>query len=356
MTKLKYEFPLGLSYDDVLLVPQYSKINSRSEVNLSVKLSPRIKLRLPIIATCMTDVTGVEMAIAIAKLGGFAYLPRFNHYKEQANMVKKVKQAKVLVGAAVGLRNDFLKRANTLVKAGCDVILIDVAQGHMQKAITATKKLNQLFGKNVDIHSGLVATADGVERLFDAGADCVHVGIGGGSICTTRIAAGCGVPNITTILNTAPIAKKYKKAIVIDAGAKNSGDIVKALAAGASAVRTGNLLAGTDEAPGMLKTINGNKFKVYNASTSATEKKYHLKKGVVFDKNYINHIEGVESFVPYKGSLKNHLALITAGVKSGFSYCGAKNINELQRKAKFIRITPGGFTESNAHDVILIHK
>ena len=353
---LKHRFPLGLSYDDVLLIPQYSKIQSRSEVNLISQITPRIKLTLPITSAPMTDVTGVDMAIQLAKLGGLGFIPRFVSEEEQADMVYKVKKAKVLVGAAVGLRNDFIKRAEMLVKAGTDIILLDVANGYMQKAIDATKILKHLFGKSVDIMSGLVATSEGAENLFKAGADCVHVGIGGGSICTTRVTTGVGVPNITTIIDTAKVARNFKKTIIIDAGAKNSGDIVKALAAGCSAVRTGNLLAGTKEAPGKLVIIKGKKYKEYKGSTSVTEKKFHLEKGVVFNRNYINHIEGVESLVPYKGTLENHLAIIVAGIKSGFSYCGARNLPELQRKAKFIRITPGGFTESNAHDVILIKK
>src|SRR4030043_501856 len=233
---LKHRFPLGLSYDDVLLIPQYSKIQSRSEINLISQITPRIKLTLPITSAPMTDVTGVDMAIQLAKLGGLGFIPRFVSEEEQADMVYKVKKAKVLVGAAVGLRNDFIKRAEMLVKAGTDTILLDVANGYMQKAIDATKILKHLFGKSVDIMSGLVATS---------------------------------------------------------AGAKNSGDIVKALAAGCSAVRTGNLLAGTKEAPGKLVIIKGKKYKEYKGSTSVTEKKFHLEKGVVFNRNYINHIEEV---------------------------------------------------------------
>ncbi|OGM08362.1 hypothetical protein A2V55_00675 [Candidatus Woesebacteria bacterium RBG_19FT_COMBO_37_29] len=349
-------FALGLSYDDVLLIPQYSKIQSRSEVDLTTQISPRIKLTLPITSAPMMDVTGPDLAIELAKMGGLGFIPRFVSEEEQADMIYKVKKEKVLVGGAVGLRNDFIKRAEMLVKAGADTILLDVANGYMQKAIDATKVLKHLFGKSVDVMSGLVATAEGAKSLFEAGADCVHVGIGGGSICTTRIATGVGVPNLTTILDTIKVARSFKKTIIVDGGAKSSGDIVKALAAGCAAVRTGNLLAGTKETPGKMVIIKHKKYKEYKGSTSVTEKKFHLEKGVVLNKNYINHIEGVESLVPYKGTLENHLAIIVAGIKSGFSYCGARNLPELQRKAKFIRITPGGFTESNAHDVILIKK
>ena len=353
---LKYEIPLGLSYDDVLLVPRYSTIKSRSEVDLTSYISPRITLSLPITSAPMMDVTGVELAIELAKLGGLGIIPRFISEEGQAEMVSKVKKEKVLVSAAVGLRNDFVKRAEMLVKAGAYALVLDVANGHMQKAIEATKILKNKFGKDTDIISGLVATSDGAKHLFKAGADSVRVGIGGGSICTTRIATGVGVPNMTTIFDTAKIARSFKKTIIVDAGAKSSGDIVKALAGGCAAVTTGNLLAGTKETPGSITEIKGKKYKQYKGSTSLTEKKFQLENGVAFNKDYINHIEGVESLVPYKGPLKDHLAIITAGIRSGFSYCGAKNLKQLQKNAKFIRITVGGLTESGAHDVILINK
>src|SRR4030042_2287516 len=203
-------FALGLSYDDVLLIPQYSKIQSRSEVDLTTQISPRIKLTLPITSAPMMDVTGPDLAIELAKMGGLGFIPRFVSEEEQADMIYKVKKEKVLVGGAVGLRNDFIKRAEMLVKAGADTILLDVANGYMQKAIDATKVLKHLFGKSVDVMSGLVATTAGDKSLFEAGADCVHVGIGGGSICTTRVTTGVGVPNITTIIDTAKGAKNFK--------------------------------------------------------------------------------------------------------------------------------------------------
>jgi IMP dehydrogenase len=270
--------PIALSYDDVLLVPQYSDIESRSDISLKTYLSPRITLTLPITSAPMADVSGVKMAIALNKSGGLAYLPRFCSIDEEANMVSAVKKAGCQVGAAVGCKDDYLKRAEALVKAKVDALLLDVANGHLQKAVDATKKLKENFGKEVDIHSGLVATKEGLINLFEAGADCVHVGIGGGSICTTRIMTGCGVPNISSIFECAPEARKRNRSIVIDGGIKNSGDIVKACAAGASAVRAGFLLAGFDESPGKLVIINGKKYKSYKGSASLTEKKNHIKK------------------------------------------------------------------------------
>lgn len=346
--------PLALSYDDVLLVPQYSNIKSRKDVDLTIKLSPRITLTLPITSAPMSDVTGPSLATKLNKMGGLGYLPRFCSIDEEVEMVKKTKKEGVKVGAAVGCKDDYIERATALVNAGVDVLLMDIADGHLQIAIDATEKLKERFNQDVDIHSGLVATRNGAEKLFAAGADCVHVGIGGGSICTTRIMTGCGIPNITSILDCAPSARKLGKTLVVDAGAKNSGDIVKACAAGASAVRAGFMLAGFDESPGKVINSDGTLFKMYKGSTSKTEKSNHVDKGLTKSNDYVYHVEGVESKVTYKGSLEEYLKVVEAGVRSGFSYCGAKNINELWENAEFVRITPAGMRESRAHDVVVV--
>lgn len=345
-------FPLALSYDDVLLVPQYSDINSRTEVDLSTQITPNIKLKIPLISINMTDVTGIEMAIALGKAGGLGFLPRFVPPEQQAEMVLEVKKAGVPVGAAVGCKEGFIERSILLAKAGADLITIDVAHGHMQKALDATKSLKQLFGKKVDIVTGVVATAEGAEDLFKAGADSVRIGVGPGTICVTRTTTGVGVPQITAILNASAVARKYKKTLLCDGGTKNHGDIVKGLAAGASAVIIGSQFAGHDEAPGKVVTINGIKLKEYNASTSLTEKKKHAKTLSDIDKNYIKHIEGVESHVKYKGPISYTLERMEADIKSGLSYCGSRNLSEFWKKAKFVRVSPLGFRENGFHDVI----
>ena len=350
---MNQKIELGFSYDDVLLIPQYSKIGSRSEVDLSVQITPRVKIDLPIISINMTDVTGVEMAVALGKLGGIGFLHRFQLPEEEADMVAEVKKAKVLVGAAVGCRDDYLKRAELLVKAGADIITLDVAHAHMEKALKATRLLKSRFGKLVDIVSGVIATKEGAKALFKAGADCVRVGVGPGTICLTRIETGVGVPQITAIMEAAKVARSFKKTILCDGGTKNSGDIVKGLAAGASAAIIGSQLAGHDEAPGRLIIKDGKKFKAYNASTSLTEKKNHTKKLNGIKKNYINHIEGVESYVPYRGALAKTIEKMAANIRSGFSYCGAANITKLWKNAKFIQITQMGLRESGAHDIFL---
>ncbi len=349
------EIPLALSYDDVLLVPQYSEINSRNDISLKTKISERITLDIPLISANMSDVTDAKMAIALAKLGGLGVIPRFLTTEMQADEVKLVKDQKMLVGAAVGARNGIIERAEALVKAGADILFIDVAHGHMLKNIEATTKLKQMFGKYVDIVSGNSATFEAADDLFKAGADCVKVGVGPGSICTTRIMTGSGVPQITAIIESARAARKHKKFLVADGGIKTSGDVVKGLAAGASAIMAGSIFAGTNEAPGKLVKKDGKKYKIYNASTSLAEKTKHSIFNITeTEKHYVKQIEGVESMVPYKGTLSTLIEKYSANIRSGFSYSGARDINKLWKTAKFVRISSQGLRESGAHDVIVL--
>jgi IMP dehydrogenase len=343
----------GFSYDDVLLVPQYSEIDSRSDVDLSTRITPRVKLSVPIISINMTDVTGVEMAIELGKLGGMGFLPRFETPENQANMVSKVNKAGVVVGAAIGCREGYLKRAEMLANAGVDILTLDVAHGGMHQAINATSQLKERFGCKIDIVSGVIGTYESACDLFKAGADSVRVGVGPGTICITRIQTGVGVPQITAVMEASRAAKKYNKTAICDGGTKNSGDMVKGLAAGAAAIITGSQFAGHDEAPGKTVVINGERFKTYNASTSPAEKNNHTKKLSGLGDNYTKHIEGIESLVPYKGPLKNTVDYMIANIKSGLSYCGAQNIPELWKKARFIQVSSMGNRESGAHDVIV---
>ncbi len=350
---MNQKIKLGLSYDDVLLIPQHSEINSREEVDLTTQISPRIILKIPIISINMTDVTGVEMAIKMGRQGGIGFLPRFVSPEEEANMVAKVKKAGVRVGAAVGIRNEGLARAEMLVKAGADIITLDVAHAAMSRAIEYTRELKRRFGNFIDIVSGVVATYEGARDLFKAGADTVRIGVGPGTICLTRIETGVGVPQITAVAEGARAAKKFKKWILCDGGTKNSGDIVKGLAAGASAVIIGSQLAGCNESAGRLVEIEGKMYKEYKASTSLEEKRKHLLSLEGPNKNYLKHIEGVKSFVPLKGPLETIIERMVANIRSGFSYCGARNIQELWQKAQFIQITPQGLRESGAHDILI---
>lgn len=352
MVKLD-DIPLSLSYDDVLLVPQYSEVNSRADVDLSTQISPNTKLKVPLISTKMDTVTGVEMAIEMGRLGGMGILPRFETTENQAKKVAKVFATGCVTAAAVGCKNGFLERAEALANAGATVLNIDVAHGHMKKNIEATVALKNHFGNRITIISGIAATYECAVDLYKAGADSLLVGVGAGSICTTRIMTGYGVPGFTSLVEVSKAAKEFKKTFMPDAGIRNSGDIVKALATGASAIVAGSLFAGTDEAPGDIIEIDGKMYKKYNGSASYEEKTKQVEKDSSDKENhYTIHVEGVAAMVPYKGSLKLLVESLLAGVKSGLSYGGAGNIPELWEKARFIRVTGGGLQESGYHDVV----
>lgn len=348
------EFQETLSFDDVMLVPQYSSILSRSEVDTRTVLSNNKKtfsLSIPIISANMDTVTESEMAIVMAKMGGLGIIHRFMSIERQAEEVKKVKEMKLLVGAAVGVKEGERERIKALVEAGADLLALDIAHGHSKYAIEKVKFIKKEF-PSVFIVAGNVATAEGFKDLVDAGADAVKVGIGAGSICTTRIVTGFGIPQISAILDCAPIARKTKVSLISDGGIKSSGDIVKALAAGADAVMMGNVLAGTDEAPGKLITVDGKRFKSYRgmASLQANIERPDAKS----NKDEIIE-EGISAHVPYKGKAEDVVKKMIGGMRSGLSYAGAKNISELKKNAKFVKITPAGLRESNAHDVTLIN-
>ncbi len=348
------KFEETLSFDDVMLVPQYSNILSRSEVDTRTILSngkKKFSLSIPIMSANMDTVTESEMAILMAKMGGLGIIHRFISVEKQVEEVKKVKSQNLIVGAAVGVKEGELERIKSLVSAGADIITLDIAHGHSKYAIEKVKFIKKEF-PSVFIIAGNVATAEGFKDLANAGADAVKVGIGAGSICTTRIVTGFGIPQISAILNCAPVAKRTKVGLISDGGIKSSGDIVKALAAGADAVMMGNVLAGTDETPGKLIEVNGKKFKSYRgmASLQANLERPDAKS----NKDEIIE-EGVSAYVPYKGKAEDIVKKMVGGMRSGLSYAGAKNIAELKKKAEFVRISQAGMSESNPHDVIFIN-
>ena len=265
----------------------------------------------------------------------------------------KDKNGRLCVGAAIGTGEDSLYRAELLVKAGVDVIVIDTAHGHTTPVINMLKALKKKF--DVDVIAGNIATAEATRDLIKAGADGIKIGIGPGSICTTRIIAGAGVPQITAIKNCFDVAKKYKVPIIADGGIKYSGDVVKALAVGAHSVMIGSLFAGTDESPGEIVLFQGRSYKVYRGmgSIGAMEqgtKDRYFQAGVKSTKLVP---EGVEGRVPYKGAVSQSVHQFIGGLRSGMGYCGCKNLDELRKKARFIRITNAGLRESHVHDVII---
>lgn len=345
---------IGLTFDDVLLVPKLTRLKSRNDVNLSTFLTPKIKLKIPLISANMDTVTESEMAIALGELGGIGIIHRFLSIKDQINLVREVKKKKIKVGAAIGINNDYLERAKALIKEKVDVIVIDIAHGHSAHLIKVLRQLKNQFAQ-FEFIAGNVATAAATETLIKNGASAVKVGIGPGALCTTRIVAGAGVPQLTAINECAEVARKYKIPIIADGGIRYSGDIVKALAAGASTVMIGGLFAGCEESPAVTFYRNNKKYKLTRGMASLTanidrqNKDEKIKRDL---KNYAS--EGVEAIVPYIGSVKDLANQLLGGIRSGFSYCGAKNINELWKNAEFIRITNSGLIESHPHDVGLI--
>ena len=342
---------IGLTFDDVLLVPQKTDLVSRSEVDLSTQLTKKIKLKAPVISANMDTVTETEMAIALAREGGIGIIHRFLTIEKEAEMVAEVKKQKLLVGAAVGIRGDYLERAGALVKSGVDVIVIDIAHGHSIFLIKVLKDLKKKFPK-IDVIAGNVATPEATEELIKNGASAVKVGIGPGALCITRIVAGAGVPQLTAISECSAVAKKYGVPIIADGGIRNSGDMVKALAAGASTVMIGTLFAGCDESPALTFFKNNRKFKLTRGMASLMANQDRQKNDTTVKRDLKEYAaEGVEAVVPYRGKVNEFINQLLGGVRSGFSYCGARNIIETWEKAEFIQITQSSLIESKPHDV-----
>ncbi len=467
----------GLTFDDVLLLPQKSNILP-ADADISTKLTKNLKINIPIVSAAMDTVTGRRLAIAMAREGGMGIIHRALPPEEQAKKIDRVKKSesgmiidpititpeapiadamelmsqykisgvpvtengtligiitnrdlkfennmkkkvsmvmtsknlitakagtdldkakailhkykieklpivdrnyklkglitikdiekrkkypnackdahgRLCVGAAIGVGEDALARAELLVNAGADVIVVDTAHGHSEAVITMVKTIKKKFG--IDVIAGNVATAEGTEDLIKAGADAVKVGIGPGSICTTRVVAGAGVPQFTAVLGCYEAAKKYNVPIIADGGIKFSGDITKALAAGAHCVMIGSLFAGTDESPGEVVLYQGRSYKVYRGmgslgAMSQGSKDRYGQEGIESSKLVP---EGVEGRVPYKGMVAQSVHQLIGGVRSGMGYCGCRNMSELRRKARFIKITNAGLRESHVHDVTI---
>jgi IMP dehydrogenase len=475
------EFKEGLTFDDVLLVPKYSDITSRSQTDLSTKLSRNISINIPFVSANMDTVTESLMAMAMARAGGIGIIHRFLPIQEQADEVLKVKRSgsvmienpysispeksiqdaldyaenkdisgllvvdpntkligiiterdllfanrndhiqdvmtkdvvtakpgvtldeakeilhkhrieklpivddsgiikglitskditnnadypnaskdkkgRPLVGAAVGVKGDFLERSESLLEAGADVLVVDIAHGHSENALSAVRNIKKAF-PNCELIAGNVATAQGTEDLIKAGVDAVKVGVGSGSICITRVITGSGVPQLTAVIDCAKIGKDHDIPIISDGGTRTSGDATKGLAAGASSVMIGSMFGGTDESPGTVLTKNGKRFKVYRGMASLAAsigRKSKLTGSISLDDDLNDYVaEGVEAMVPYKGTVTDMLKQLTGGVRSGLSYCGAHTILQMQNNAEFIKMSRAGFAESQPHDVSLI--
>ena len=345
----------GLTFDDVLLLPNYSQIK-REEIDVSVKLSDGIKLGIPLLSAPMDTVTTSAMAIALGKLGGLGVIHRNMTIEDQKQEVIKAKRESVFVGAAVGIGQDLAERVDSLVASGTDVLVIDSAHGYSKWVIEATQFISKKH-PDVVLVSGSIASSAGAKALIEAGADALRVGMGPGSICSTRIVAGMGVPQITAILETVSIAKKYNIPVISDGGLRFSGDIVKALASGASLVMTGSLLAGCLEAPGKSESVSGKKYKSYRGmgSISAMKEGSSNRYGQEYRKGQEKKLiaEGVEGLVPFKGTVEEVVNQLVGGLKSGMYYAGVKTIEELREKTRLMKVTRASLAESHPHDIIL---
>ena len=479
-SNIENDFKTGYTFDDVLLIPQRSKISSRKDTNLQSNLTKNIRLNIPIVSANMDTVTESTMAIKIASLGGIGIIHRFMTIDEQISEVLSVKRSegivieqpitigregtvgqvkelmslhkiggiivkdnsnkllgivtkrdlffeyedeksvqdvmtkdlitavegtslddaktifinnkieklpivnstgelvglitskdiykrdkfpisskdpkgRLMVGAAIGVRDEDVERAVKLTEAGVDTLVIDIAHGHSDHTINMISKIKDKIGKT-DIIVGNVATGEGTKDLIEAGADAVKVGVGSGSICITRIVTGAGVPQLTAILDCVSTAKDYKVPIIADGGIRNSGDITKAIAAGASTVMIGSMLAGTDESPGIIVSRPNGRYKMTRGMASlgaAVDRRIKETKSMDEEEMLEYVPEGVEALVQYRGQASEVIGKLVGGLRSGLSYCNSKDINELQTNRKFIRITGAGKAESGAHDVLV---
>ena len=347
----------SLTFDDVLLLPKYSNVLP-SETDISINLTKKIQLKVPFLSSAMDTVTESKMAIAMADAGAIGVIHRNMSIKRQSKEIINVKKKKLIVGAAVGTSEEDLLRARTLFDSGCDLIVIDTAHGHSEKVLRTLSKIKKL-NKTVPICVGNIATGEAAKKLYNSGADIIKVGIGPGSICTTRMVAGIGVPQISAIMDVKRSLKNKNIKIISDGGIKFSGDIAKALAAGADAIMMGSIFAGTNESPGKKFKIKDKFYKQYRgmgsigAMSSGSANRY-------FQKNFKDKSkfvpEGVEGRVEYKGNVSKIIYQLKGGLRSSMGYIGAKNLGQITKNAKFIKITKAGFYESMVHSVEMTQK
>ena len=347
----------ALTFDDILLLPRFSNVLP-SETDLSINLTNKIKLKTPFLSSAMDTVTESKMAIAMAKSGGIGIIHRNLDIKKQTKEVIEVKKKNLYVGAAIGTNLEDVERAQSLISNGIDLLVIDTAHGHSEKVLKTLSKIKKINSK-IPICVGNIATAEAAKRLYNSGADIIKVGIGPGSICTTRMVAGIGVPQITAVMDVSNALKGKSVKIISDGGIKFSGDIAKAIAAGADAIMMGSIFAGTEESPGKKFKIKKKYYKQYRgmgsigAMSAGSSNRY-------FQKNYKDKSkfvpEGVEGRVEYKGNVSKIIYQLKGGLRSSMGYIGAKKIKDIKKNAKFIKITKAGFYESMVHSVETIEQ
>ena len=346
----------ALTFDDVTLVPKYSEILP-SEVDTSIKLTKFLKLKIPLLSSAMDTVTESKMAIAIGRAGGIGVIHRNLDIKKQILEIQKVKKHKILVGAAVGAGPKEFERASVILKENVNLIVVDTAHGHTKKVSEIIRFIKKKKNKKTALCAGNVATAQAAKFLKKLGVDIIKVGIGPGSICTTRLVAGIGVPQLSAILNVRNGVRDKNVKIISDGGIKYSGDLAKAFAAGADAVMIGSLFAGTDETPGKLIKKNGKLFKSFRgmgsvgAMNKGSADRYFQSKQKDISK-YVP--EGVEGLAKYKGKVSTVIYKLVGGLRSSMGYLGSKQIKYLRKNPQFVKITKAGFYESMVHNVDIV--
>ena len=339
----------ALTYDDIQLIPNYSDVQSRQEIELTTSVSKNWSINIPIVGSCMDTVTEFEMASTLMEMGGVGCIHRFMSIAEQVKQVKKlaafretdVSLSHLPIMAAVGVVGDYLDRAVALEEAGCNIILIDVAHGHHSNMEIALKELKANLEEYTDVIAVNIATAEAADDLIDWGADGLRVGSGGGSLCTTRVITGFGVPNVTSIEEVVKVADQWDVPIMADGGIKSSGDIAKALAVGADCVMGGSLLAGTKESPGAILETPAGLFKRYRGSASLDTKVTHGQKS--------RNVEGESTTIPFKGGVRFIISGLTDGIRSALSYGGADNIFDYQTTVSYNVVSSAGLAEAKPH-------
>ncbi len=337
----------ALSFDDVLMIPKYNKIFSRKEVTFKTKITRNYEINIPIIAANMDTICETEMAITLGKLGGLGIIHRFMTIEEQAKQIQEIKKYKLIAAAAIGVK-DAKKRLEALVKSGVNIIVIDIAHGHSKYAGKTLDFIKENY-PSIDVMAGNIATKDAAEYFLSKGADAVKIGVGPGSLCTTRLMTGAGVPQLTAIMNVYE-ATKGEIPICADGGIKKPADLTKAIGAGANTIMCGFVLSGTKESPGEIIEKNGEKFKFYRGSASYEVSIKKAKLDGNEDKEIIS-VEGEKTIIPYKGPIEPIVKKFLGGLASGMTYIGAKEMKNIIGKADFQKITNSGLEESRANGI-----
>ncbi len=337
----------GYSFEDVLIIPKYNKIKSRKEISFKTKVTKNYEIDIPLIVANMDTTCEAKMAIAIGKLGGLGVIHRFNTIKDQANQIKQIKSHNLITAAAIGVK-DYQERLKELDKVGINIVVLDIAHGHSKYAGKTLDYIKENY-PHLDVIAGNVATKDAAEYFLSKGADAIKVGIGAGSMCTTRIMTGTGVPQITAIMD-AYEATQGRIPLCADAGIRNPGDLAKAIGAGGNTIMMGSAFAGTFESPGKILKQRGKKYKLFRgmASFDAALKKQKIDGKT---KKEIISVEGAKTLVPYKGPIEPIVKKYLGGLSSGMTYQGAKDMESFIGKVDFIEISPAGYKESTAHGI-----